>query len=82
MSNDYNIMKKYKHGGDIIPADFEVLRNAASVGNVRFGFTVREGNIIPQAKLTDSGKFFLKLDKKKQQNKVSRFITAVIESIF
>ncbi len=82
MNNDYKVMKKYKNGGDIAPADFEILRNAASVGNVRFGFTVRNGEIIPQAKLTDSGKFFLKLDKKQRRSKISRVATAIIESIF
>ena len=82
MSRTNCIMEKYKKGRDIEPADFEFLREAASVGNVGFGFTIRDGEIIPQAKLTDSGKFFLKLDKRSTVGKIFRWFSAVFNSVF
>ena len=70
------ILSHYKRGHIIRSAlDFEVLREEALIGNAHLGFTVKKGEIIPTASLTESGKFFLKIERKPLLSRVCSHMT-------
>ncbi|MBQ4084383.1 MAG: hypothetical protein IJC30_01845 [Alphaproteobacteria bacterium] len=59
------ILAHYKRGNIVrSELDMDILREAASIGNARLGFTVKKGEIIPTASLTEGGKFFLSIERK------------------
>lgn len=61
-----SILKKYYAGADIQNEDLEILQGAALSGEICFGFTVKGGDgIVPQAKLTQDGKLFLRIEKRR-----------------
>jgi hypothetical protein len=61
MKRDIEILSKYRFGKAISKEDIGIIFTLRSIGLMSTGFNIKNGEIIPDAKTTKQGLYFLRI---------------------